>query len=141
MAENRWEHFSHDADIGVRGIGRTKEDAFQEIAVALTAVVADPQTVAPAESVSLRCEASDDELLVVDWLNALIYEMATRNMLFSRFQVDLRPPKLTATAWGEKIDGSKHQPAVEVKGATYTGLRLYKSSEEELWTAECVVDV
>ena len=31
----------------------------------------------------------DDELLLVDWLNALIYEMATRRMLFGRFDVTI----------------------------------------------------
>jgi tRNA nucleotidyltransferase (CCA-adding enzyme) len=43
--------------------------------------------VRPLEPVSLRCEAHDDELLFAEWLNALIYEVATRRMLFSRFSV------------------------------------------------------
>ena len=140
MPGNRWEHFSHDADVGIRGIGRTKQDAFQQIAIALTAVVADPDTVSPVEEVSLSCEAPDDELLVVDWLNALIYEMATRNMLFSRFRVRLGRSGLTAKAWGEKIDSVRHQPAVEVKGATYTELKVVKLDDGS-WLAQCVVDV
>ena len=35
---NVWEHFAHGADIGVRGIGPTKEAAFEQIALALTGV-------------------------------------------------------------------------------------------------------
>jgi len=37
----RWEHFSHGSDIGVRGFGESIEEAFEQAAVALTAVVAD----------------------------------------------------------------------------------------------------
>jgi SHS2 domain-containing protein len=36
-----WEHYSHGADIGVRGFGRSVEGAFEQAAIALTAVVVD----------------------------------------------------------------------------------------------------
>ena len=81
-----------------------------------------------------------DELLLVDWLNALVYEMATRRMLFSRFVVRLNGHTLHATAWGEPVEVARHQPAVEVKGATYTELAV-KQDEEGRWIAQCDVDV
>ncbi|MDH3872303.1 MAG: archease, partial [Gammaproteobacteria bacterium] len=84
-----WRHFHHEADIGVVGQGETLEQAFEEAAVALTAVITDPQSVVCRETVTLDCEAPDAELLLVDWLNAIVYEMATRRMLFSRFSVEL----------------------------------------------------
>ena len=127
MKKTRWEHFPHDTDIGVRGIGASKEEAFEEAAVALTAVIADLYTVVPTEVVEVTCEAPDDELLFVDWLNALVYEMAARRMLFSRFEVHISGQHLHAKVWGEGIDITRHQPAVEVKGATYT--ESYWSSE------------
>ena len=82
-----WEHFPQQADIGVRGIGSTMEAAFESAAQAVTAVITDPESVAPTQSVPIVCEAPDDELLLVDWLNALVYEMATQKMLSSRFNV------------------------------------------------------
>lgn len=138
--EGSWEHFPHQADIGVRGIGSTKQAAFEAAALALTAVVTAPRSVAPTQEVSIVAEASDDELLLVDWLNALVYEMATRKMLFSRFAVRLNNHSLQATAWGEPIEVVRHQPAVEVKGATYTELSV-KQDEQGRWIAQCVVDV
>jgi tRNA nucleotidyltransferase (CCA-adding enzyme) len=138
--QGSWEHFPHQADIGVRGIGSTKEAAFESAAQALTAVITDLESVAPIQSVPIVCEAPDDELLLVDWLNALVYEMATRRMLFSRFDVCVNGHSLQATAWGEPIDVARHQPAVEVKGATYTELSV-KRDEEGRWVAQCVVDV
>ena len=135
-----WEHFPHRADMGVRGVGPTLAAAFEQTALAMTAVVTDPASVAPAMAVDIDCEAPDDELLLVDWLNALILEMAARHMLFSRFEVGLDGRHLHATAWGESVDIEKHQPAVEVKGATYTELKVEKS-ESGRWLAQCVVDV
>jgi SHS2 domain-containing protein len=136
----RWEHFPHQADIGVRGFGMTKAQAFEQAALALTAVITDPGGVVPRERVRIHCEAPDAELLLADWLNQLIYEMATRNMLFSRFEVLLEGSRLAATAWGEALQPSRHQPAVEVKGATYTELKVVQLPDGG-WSAQCVVDV
>jgi tRNA nucleotidyltransferase (CCA-adding enzyme) len=135
-----WEHFPHQADMGVRGIGPTLAVAFEQAARAMTAVVTDPSGVAANEAVDIRCEAPDDELLLVDWLNALILEMAARHMLFGRFEVSLDGRRLHATAWGEPVDPDKHQPAVEIKGATYTELKVGRN-ESGQWFAQCVVDV
>jgi SHS2 domain-containing protein len=140
MATPNWELFAHGADIGVRGYGNTREEAFAHAATAMTAVITDPQMVEPTTEVEIRCEAPDDELLLVDWLNALVYEMATRAMLFGRFLVRIEDGKLRAKAWGENVDRKKHQPAVEVKGATYTNLRVARDATG-MWVAECVVDV
>lgn len=135
----RWEHFSHDADIGVRGYGETKSQAFEQAALALSAVITEPACIEPREAVAIQCEAPDDELLLADWLNQLVFEMATRNMLFGRFAVKLEGSRLKATAWGEATEPARHRPAVEVKGATYTELRV--ALQDGLWLAQTVVDV
>jgi SHS2 domain-containing protein len=140
MSSGRWEHFPHGADIGVRGIGQTRDEAFEQAALALTAVLTDPAQVRPNEAVAIACEAPDDEVLLVDWLNALVFEMATRGLIFGRFEVRIEGHRLLARALGEKVDAARHQPAVEVKGATYTALRVAQTGAG-CWTAECVVDV
>ncbi len=138
--KNYWEHFEHDADIGVRGLGTSKASAFEQAALALMAVVTEPGRVAARETVTIACEAADDELLLVAWLNALIYEMAVRHMLFAGFRVAIEGTRLDATAAGEPISIPRHQPAVEVKGATFTALRVMQL-ENGLWMAQTVVDV
>ena len=135
-----WEHFAHQADIGVRGRGDSKSEAFAHAAVAMTAVIVDPESVHPLESVDIECDCPDDELLLVDWLNALVYEMATRKMLFHSFEVEIDGRRLHARAKGEKVDVERHQPAVEVKGATYTGVSVRREPDGR-WMAQCVVDV
>ena len=135
-----WEHFEHEADIGVRGFGSTLDEAFAQAAMALTAVITPPENVLEQASVRISCQAPDPELLLADWLNALIYEMATRRMLFSRYLISIQGDSLQATAWGETLSRDRHGPAVEVKGATYTELYVAQQADG-LWLAQCVVDV
>jgi len=139
VTEARWEHFPHGADVGVRGLGPSMDAAFEQAAAALTAVITDPTTVAPSEAVEIACSAPDDALLLADWLNALVYEMSTRKMLFGRFEVRIEGDHLSGKAFGERADASRHHPAAEIKGATYTALGVRR--EQGQWIAQCVVDV
>lgn len=134
-----WSHFPHDADIGVVGIGPSKAEAFRQAALALTGVVTNPAAVKPVHAVPVRCQAENDELLLVEWLNALVYEMAVRAMLFGDFTVEIAGQSLRATAYGEPVDLDRHQPAVEIKGATLTALQVVATPGG--WRVQCVVDV
>ena len=135
-----WEHFPHPADVGIRGWGATKTAAFAQCALALTALIADPAVIVPRDAVTIACAADDDETLLVNWLSAIICEMSVRQMLFSKYAVAISGHRLRATAWGEPVDVARHQPAVEVKGATYHALRVCRHDEGG-WLAQCVVDV
>jgi SHS2 domain-containing protein len=134
-----WEHFPHDADVGVLGFGATPAEAFEQAAQALTAVVTHAD-VEPKVRVDVRCEAPDLELLFVEWLKAVIYEMAVRDMLFARFAVAIEDGHLDGTMWGEPVDVVRHAPACEPKGATYTALKV-AANDHRRWSAGCVVDV
>ena len=136
----RWEHFVHVADVGVRGHGPSMAAAFEQAAVALTAVITEPEAVQALETVEIRCEAPDPEILLADWLNALVFEMATRKMLFSRFEVQIEDGLLAARATGERVDVARHSPAAEVKGATLSELEVASDADGN-WHAQCIVDV
>ena len=139
-AGGHWEHFIHVADVGVRGYGETMAEAFEQAALALTAVITEPDSIRPRIGVDISCEAPDNGILLADWLNALVFEMATRKMLFSRFEVLIDGRRLSARAWGERVDVERHSPAAEVKGATLSELDVAQD-EQGLWHAQCIVDV
>ena len=40
-----WERFAHGSDVGIRGIGPSKDVAFEQIGMALTSVISDPEYV------------------------------------------------------------------------------------------------
>ncbi len=135
-----WEHFEHEADIGIRGIAPTLEQAFEQAAIAMTAVITDPDNVSNLKTINITCRGPDTELLFVNWINELVYAMAVQGLVFNRYQVIINNGKLSATAFGEAVDRKKHQPAVEIKGATFTELRVYQQTDKS-WIAQCVIDV
>lgn len=133
-----WELLPHDADVVVHGWGPTVATAFEQGALALTGIITN-EAVRAETAVQVACDGTDIELLFVEWLNAIIYEMAVRRMLFGRFEVLIEGLKLEATLWGEPVDRGRHAPACEPKGATYTALKV--KMENGKWSAFCVVDV
>lgn len=135
-----WEHFEHGADVGVRGRGRTVEEAFEGAARALTAVVVDPDLVRSETEVALRADAPDLELLLVDWLDAVVFEISAHAFAFRDFRVTILGTRLEGVGRGERIDPARHHPAVEVKGATHTLLAVTRA-DDGVWTAQTVVDV
>lgn len=134
-----WSHFPHGADVGVRGEGPTLEEAFAAAAMALTSVVTKLERVEARETVHVRCEAPERDLLLMEWLNSVIYEMDVRKMLFSEFTVTIAGNELRAELRGERVDRARHDPAVEVKGATLTELKV--NQHNGAWLAQCVIDV
>ncbi len=139
-AAAHWQHLEHGADIGVRGYGRSLAEAFEQAALALSAVVTDLAAIATRQVVTVECEADADDLLLLDWLNEVIYQMATRRMLFGRYEIRIDDHRLEARLYGEPVDRERHQPAVEIKGATFTELRVSRGAAGE-WIAQCIIDV
>ena len=136
----RWEHFPHAADMGIRGFGATPAEAFAAAATAMTAVITEPSGVRPVQRVRFTCEAAALEVLFYDFLNGLVYRMAVDGLVFGRFELRLAGERLEAEAWGEPVDVARHEPAVEVKGATFTELAVDRL-EDGQWMAQCVLDI
>lgn len=135
----RYETFEHEADIGIRGFGNTMEEAFENAAVVMYSVMVNIARITPAEMRTVSVNASDHELLLVEWLNALLAISDMERMVFKKFEVKINDAELSGTAWGERLDHVKHEPKVEVKGATYHMLSVTKQNER--YVAQCVVDV
>ncbi|HEX6114890.1 MAG TPA: archease [Geminicoccaceae bacterium] len=55
-----WALFAHDADVGVRGSGPTREAAFEQGAIALMQAMGAGGDVAPQQMVSIACEPPDE---------------------------------------------------------------------------------
>jgi SHS2 domain-containing protein len=135
-----WTHFPHEGDVGVCGFGSSAAEAFENAARAMTAVVVPLEALESREGVAVTVEAPDLEILLVDWLNSVIYEMATRRMLFRDFRVEIAGSGLRGEARGERVDRKRHAPVVELKGATFTELRVARGPDGR-WRAQCVIDV
>jgi SHS2 domain-containing protein len=98
------ELFAHGVDIGVCGVGPTLASPFEQAALARTSAVTNPAGIAPQHVVAISCAAGDNGFLLLDWLNAVIYEMAVGRRVFDRFTVLINGHYLQGHAWGEPID-------------------------------------
>lgn len=134
-----YETFEHLADIGVRGYGKSLEEAFGNGAKAMFSVIADINAVKPSERTEVHCEAEDPEMLFVEWLNSLLSAAHLSGALFCNFKVEIKDRKLKGWAWGERLDQERHHVMTEVKAATYSMLKVGR--EGDVYIAQCVVDV
>lgn len=139
-----FENFEHKADIGVRGYGKTIEEAFENGAKAMFFVAVNLDKVEPKEEVKIECEAENLEELFVEWLNQLLAAAGERNFVFCDFFVkEIKKEnsyyKLIGSAKGEEFDLEKHEPKVEVKAATYCEVKVEKINDKYL--AQTIVDI
>ena len=138
-----FEWLEHTADIGVRGIGRSMEEAFCEAARGMFAMMVDLADISGQKELEVHCRASSHESLLVAWLAELIAQKDLTDRLFSSFEVKIdRKPEglvLHGRCHGDEIDPARQHLGTEVKGISVCGLRVEVS--KGLWVAECIVDV
>lgn len=134
-----WTHFPHEGDVGVCGRGASMEEAFENAARAMTAAIVPLDLIEAKTTTRVSCRAANREILLVDWLNAVIYAMATKGMVYRDFSVRIAGERLEGVMRGEKVEPARHEPSVELKGATLTELEV--AEENGRWRARCVVDV
>jgi SHS2 domain-containing protein len=137
-----FEFLDHEADIGIRSWGKTREEAFEHGARALFSVMVNIHTVNPQDSISVTVQADDLDALFVEWLNELIAQKDIREMVFSKFSVHIDKEAhfvLHGTAHGELLDQKKHEIKTEVKAATYFGMKSGKKKGFHFF--QCVLDI
>ncbi len=136
-------YLDHTADVAIRAWGRTVDEAFAEAALAMFAKMVRTDFVRPAVTREVALCAPTLRGLLVEWLAALLVPKDLEDLVFSRFDVEVRTVgagfKLRGQAHGEPLDPERHQPSGEVKGVTYLGLDVHEDGG--VWYAEVVVDV
>jgi SHS2 domain-containing protein len=128
VKKKEFEILNHTADVGIIAYGADLKQAFANAAKGLFSLITDLGKVKEALHRDAELTAADEENLLVEWLNELIYQFATEWIIFKRFDiVQLDNTRLKARGYGEKIDKSKHRLKVEVKAATYHMLKVEKN--------------
>lgn len=138
MMHEPYAYFEHDADMGIVGRGASIEQAFENAAAAVFAMMTGPAKVDLRASVAIEFEEADQELALVTWLNRLLGEARSRALVFGRFRLRRDGASWSGTADGEPWRAGLER-GVEVKGATLTGLAV--TERDGVWEARCVVDV
>ncbi|MFC2059829.1 archease [Chloroflexota bacterium] len=127
--EKDFELVNHTADVGIIAYGADINQAFANAARALFSLITELDEIEEVLYRAIELTAPDQESLLVDWLNELIYLFDTENIVFCRFDITrLSNTKLEAVGYGEKVDSSKHRLKTGVKAATYHLLQVDQSN-------------
>jgi SHS2 domain-containing protein len=124
----RFEVIDHTADVGIIAYGSDLKEAFANSAYGMFSLIADLDGVREEVSREVDVQATDQEALLVDWLNELLYLFDVEHIIFKRFEVtNLSQNRLQAKVYGDKIDTSRHQLKTAVKAATYHMLKIERN--------------
>jgi len=126
--EKDFEILNHTADVGIIAYGADARWAFVNAARALFSLITELDDVEEVLYRDIELTAFEQESLLVEWLNELIYLFDVENIIFKRFDItEINNTRLKARSYGEKVDSSKHKLKVGVKAATYHMLKIDKS--------------
>lgn len=130
----------HTADLGIKVFGSSKQELFQNAALAFCDLICDRTTVQPVVERRLKCQRPNDEELLHAFLSELLYYFDTNHELYSKIEIEeFKTGKVAAKIYGEKIDPQKHDIKTGIKAVTY---HLFKIEEvKNKWQAQIIFDV
>ena len=140
----QYEYLDHTADIKFRAYGKTREEVFENAALAMFNVIIDTEKVSGDTAREICLKSPDLESLLVDWLSELLYLFEVDEIVFRKFRVEkIREEKgeysITAQALGEKYSLESLPFETEIKAITYNQLEITKTADG--WKAQVVVDI
>ena len=132
------------ADIAFEASGKTLEELFSSSGEALTStMIKDPKTLGTGEEKRFTLEAKDEEFLLHDFLQELIFLKDAEQLLFKEYELRIEKGgkglKLYATIKGEHLDPEKHDLLVDAKAVSWHMFKAGKSGRG--WKAFFIVDL
>ena len=138
--EKRYEQFSHTADIGVRVFGRTLKELFENAAFAMFDILADLEGLEGEITRDFELTASNYEELLISWLDELLYNFYTKNIIFCKFKVaELSEDIMKAKASGRLVGKNRNRLKTEIKADTYYNLKIIK--KDDYYEVDIIFDV
>lgn len=140
MADQGWEHFEVEADVGVRAWGPTRAAAFAQAALGVLALIVEPASVSRRESREVRAQADSPETLLAAWVDECLYVHEIEGFVAADVEVgECTDTVVHGRLLGEPLDASRHRLGTVVKAATLHGVSV--TSAENGHHVRIIVDV
>jgi SHS2 domain-containing protein len=140
MSAGGWEHFEVEADVGVRGWGPTRADAFAQVTLGVYALLVSPEQLEPRERREVRAQAEAPESLLVTWIDECLYVHEIEGFVARSVEMRVCTDTLAhGVLHGEPVDPGRHRVGTVVKGATYHQVRV--GIRDGVHEARIIVDV
>jgi len=139
MPMKNYELIEHTADVGIRVRAKDLKELFIKTALSMFDIIAEPKAgVGVSKEIEIKLKTDDLKELFVTWLNELLSLSATRELIFSGFQIKkITKNNLDAIAAGQDINN--YRMNAEIKAATYHQLKVEETKSG--WLAEVIFDV
>lgn len=133
-----FEELPHTADIKIRARARTLDALFSEVLNSLMQIMYG-KIRSDGVTREIQLESPSRESLLTDFLSEVLFISEVDGLVFSHAEVTIKKLKLSAVLHGELFDRERHSGGTEVKGISYTGLRIRK--EANGYMVDIVFDV
>ena len=130
------------SDVTFHAWGASLEELFAAAADAtLNVMVRSVESVRPLETRSVSVEADALDLLLMRFLDELVYRKDVEELLLraTEVRVDTERNRVQAVLTGERIDPKRHELVADVKAVTLHDLRVERSATG--WDAHVTLDV
>lgn len=122
---NGFEIIDHTADVAIAAYGADMKKAFSNAALGMFSIITDLDIVNEKVIRDVEVTADEMKVLLVSWLNELLFICEVDKILFKRFDIsELSDTRMLAKCYGEKINLKRHKFKAEIKAATYHMLEI-----------------
>jgi len=136
----RFEIVDHTADISIKAYGKSLKELYESAAFGMFNILADLEGIRPSTGIELNLEAPDREELLIEWLDELLYNFYTKQIIFCEFDItDLTDKTLSARVKGRFVGENKNRLKTEIKAATRHDLHIKK--KDDIYEVRIVFDV
>ena len=135
-----YEFFEHTADVGIEARGKTLQELFIHMAQGLTELLAEDSRLEPHVARAIQLQADNVELLLLTWLQELLFLFSTQRFVPVEYDLEEVTPKgLRGQLRGDTFDPSRHVQGREVKAITRHMLEVRE--DRGIWHAQVIVDI
>jgi SHS2 domain-containing protein len=140
-----WTVLEHTADLGIVVQAASLEELFADAAAGLCDTITERSAVLLRHQQECELVSPQLDLLMVDWLDELLFLVDSRGDLVGDAAVTLEGDeeegwRLRAVLRGEPSDAARHPQKVQVKAITYHGLEVARESNGA-WRAQVIFDI
>jgi len=123
-----YELIDHTADLSIKVYGKDLEELLKNCSAAMMDVICDLNTIELKNQYSVSSSGNSEEELLVNLLQELLYLHEVKKLLFCKFEFkindNIKNIEVEGNVWGEEIDFSRHDLLNDIKGVTYSDLKV-----------------
>src|ERR687891_165749 len=125
MTASGWERFATEADVGVRGWGTTRGEAFAQVTLGLFALLVAPDEVRVTEHREVRAQADVPERLLAAWVDECLYVHEIEGFVARSVEMTVCTDTLAhGVLHGEPLDPERHRLGARGRGTVSQGVKV-----------------